>query len=538
MKSLSNKQWIILAAVSIALAVLAHFGLLSSTSALAGTAMFGIGNVSFNNIPANVRTPLFYAEVDNSAASFFTQNVRTLIIGQKLAAGVGVANTPLLVSRSDDARTQFGIGSHLARMHELYRANDSIGEVWCIALDDNGAGVAANGLFTVTGPSSGAGILNVYIGAQRVQVAVAAAETADAIATAINAAINADTTLPVTSTVATNVVTVTARNKGTLGNSIKLQLNYRGTAGGETTPAGVAVAITAMASGAGDPALATALSAMGDEEYDFIIHPYTDSTSLDAFKTLMNDTTGRWAYNKQIYGHVYSAKADSFANLVTLGAGRNDQHATIAGYETAVPNTPWDYAAAYGARNAVFIAADPARPTQTGELIGILTAPAGSRFLMTERQTLLNSGIATSYVGGGAVRIERAITTYQKNSFNQADPSYLDSETLHTLAHIIRRLRSVVTSKYARHKLANDGTRFAEGQAIVTPNVIRGELLALYAEMEADGIVENAEAFAAYLIVERNATNPNRLDVLLPPDLVNQLRIFAVLAQFRLQYAA
>lgn len=30
--------------------------------------------------------------------------------------------------------------------------------------------------------------------------------------------------------------------------------------------------------------------------------------------------------------------------------------------------------------------------------------------------------------------------------------------------------------------------------------------------------------------------NPNRLDVLFPPDYVNQLRVFAVLNQFRLQY--
>jgi hypothetical protein len=38
------------------------------------------------------------------------------------------------------------------------------------------------------------------------------------------------------------------------------------------------------------------------------------------------------------------------------------------------------------------------------------------------------------------------------------------------------------------------------------------------------------------LLVERDPQNPNRLNVLYPPDLINQLRIFAVLAQFRLQY--
>jgi len=494
--------------------------------------------VSFNTTPQKLRIPLFYAEVDNSQAGYFSQNLRTLIIGQKLAAGVGVANVPVLVSRTDEAKSLAGIGSIAARMHELYRANDSTGEVWMLLLDDLGAGVAAINSITVTGGATESGTLNLYIAGQKLQIAVVLGDTPTIIAAAIAAAINAATSLPVTATSAVGVVTATCRHKGLVGNDVKFQLNYRGSAGGEKTPAGVTVAFAQPTPGTGASVLTTALAALGDDEYDFIIHPYTDSTSLDAFKTLLNDTTGRWAYNRQIYGHAYSAKSDTFSNLVAIGVARNDQHASIAGYEAGVPNPSWEYAAAYGARNAVFIAADPARPTQTGELIGILPAPASTRFIQTERGTLLNSGIATSYVGGGAQRVERAITTYQKNAWNQADPSYFDSETLHTLAYVIRRLRYVVTQKYPRHKLANDGTRFGAGQAIVTPAVVRGEILSEYASLEEMGIVENAKAFAENLIVERDANDPNRLNVLYPPDLVNQLRVFAVLAQFRLQYKA
>ena len=51
-----------------------------------------------------------------------------------------------------------------------------------------------------------------------------------------------------------------------------------------------------------------------------------------------------------------------------------------------------------------------------------------------------------------------------------------------------------------------------------------------------NGLVEDLTNFKAYLMVERDPDNPNRLNVLYPPDLINQLRIFAVLAQFRLQY--
>ena len=155
---------------------------------------------------------------------------------------------------------------------------------------------------------------------------------------------------------------------------------------------------------------------------------------------------------------------------------------------------------------------------------------------MSERQSLLTSGIATQYTESGYMRVERAITTYQTNAFGDSDNSYLDSETLHTLAYVTRQLRTCITSKYPRHKLANDGTRFGAGQAVVTPSIIRAELIALYAKLEKKAIVENADLFAQYLIVERNEDDPNRIDVLLPPDLVNQLRVFAVLNQFRLQY--
>ena len=51
-----------------------------------------------------------------------------------------------------------------------------------------------------------------------------------------------------------------------------------------------------------------------------------------------------------------------------------------------------------------------------------------------------------------------------------------------------------------------------------------------------NGLVENLTEFKRHLLVERDPNDPNRINVLYPPDLINQLRIFAVLAQFRLQY--
>ncbi|MBL4763495.1 MAG: phage tail sheath subtilisin-like domain-containing protein [Gammaproteobacteria bacterium] len=497
--------------------------------------------ISFENIPADVRVPLFYAEMDNSQAGFFTQNQKVLLIAQKLAAAPAASNQALLISRTDDAKEQFGLGSMMARMHETVRLNDAVGEVWCIALDDDGGAVAATGKVSIAGPASASGTINLYIAGQIVRVGVAVSDAASAIATATAAAINAIDDLPVTAAVNGSndyEVDLTAKWSGETTNDITLIENYRGNVSNERTPSGVVLTITAMTGGATDPDIADAITAMGDEEFDFIIHPYTGGANLDALATELDDNAGRWSYSRQIYGHVYSAKRGEFSALQIFGVTRNDQHATIAGFEASVPTPVWEYAAAYGARNAVFIKADPARPTQTGQAVGVLPPQVGDRFILTERETLLNSGIATSYVGGGTVRVERAITTYQKNSFNQADTSYLDSETLHTSTYVLRKLKYAVTQKYPRHKLADDGTKFGAGQKIVTPSIIRGAMLDVYSQMEYLGIVENAELFNKYLVVERDANDSGRINVLFPADYVNQLRVFALLNQFRLQYPA
>ncbi len=492
--------------------------------------------VSFNSIPNDLRVPLFYAEVDNSQANSATGSLLRLIVGQvNDDADAPEIGKLTLVPSLSLAKTIGGVGSMLADMYETWRRIDLVGEVWCLPL--KAAGTKASGKVSISGSTSAGGQINLYIGGLRVRAIVASGATAAAVATALAAAVE-EAGLGVSATADAGEVTLTCRWSGLSGNDIQLELNRQGRSNGELTPAGLTVTITAMAGGVGTPDVAEALAVLGDEPFEFICAPWTDATSLDAWKGFMDDSSGRWSWARQLYGHVYSACRGTLGELVALGDTRNDPHVTVYGFEKECPDPVWRQAAGYAARTAVFISADPARPTQTGELNGIIPAPSGDRFMLTERQSLLTHGIATAYSSGGAQRIERGITTYRQNALGQPDNSFLDSETLHQSAYVINFLKARITSKYGRHKLADDGTRFGAGQAIVTPNVIRAELIAGYQALELLGIVENAEAFAKYLVVERSSTDPTRINVLYPPDLVNQLRVFALQYQFRLQYAA
>lgn len=492
--------------------------------------------ISFNNIPNNIKVPLFYAEVDSSAANTIQDSGASLIIAHPLDGSLIERNKLIVMPTADQAKKIAGRGSQLSRMVEAYRNIDNFGELFVIAVDEPTAGSNATGTIQISGTAEETGILSLYIGNSKIQSRVTVSDTAEAIANGLNNTINANPDLPVTASVSNSTITLTAKHKGLSGNDIPLCFNYYGTISGEETPDGLNIVITQMNGGTGTPDLTPVIAAMGDKLLDFIAFPFNDLSSLATFNHEMDDTKGRWSYVRQLYGHTYTAKKGDLSELIEFGDKLNYQHITVAGYEKTIQTSIDELIAMRTARNAIFIRNDPARPTQTGLLNGALPASDSNQFTLTEQQSLLSHGIATAYVSSGNLLIQRDITTYQRNSYGIADNSYLDSETLHTLAYVLRKLRSVITSKYPRHKLANDGTRFGAGQAIITPAVAKAEINATYRQLELLGLVENFDLFKKNLIVERNVNDPNRLDVLFPPDLVNQLRVFAVLAQFRLQY--
>ncbi|MBN5183884.1 MULTISPECIES: phage tail sheath subtilisin-like domain-containing protein [Serratia] len=493
--------------------------------------------VPFTRIPSNTRAPFFYAEFDNSMANTATAVQRTLLIGQMLSTATATPGIPQKVSSESAVAGICGNGSMLHNMMAAYLANDISAEIWILPLSDGTTGTtAAAGKLQVVTAAAATGVLSLYIAGMRVQLTVVSTDDNVAVAAAIAAAINSQSKLPVTAvvdTTATDTVNLTAKNKGAHGNSIDIRLNYQGTAGGEETPQGMELKVTAMAGGAGSPSLTDPLGNLQDRAFDFIVNPYTDTTSLDAVKEFLSDATGRWSYAQQLYGHSFGALAGTYGSLSAAGEARNNQHETLLGINGS-PTPAYLWAAALTGAIAPSLRNDPGRPTQTLTISGVLAPPLESRFMLTERNNLLYSGISTFTVADdGSVQVEKTITTYQKNKFGDADDSYLNIETLYLLMFVTRFLRTQITSKFGRMKLANDGTRFAPGSAIVTPNVIRAELIAQYRTLEYNGYVQDAAAFAQTLLVERNSSNTKRIDVLWTGTLIDQLEIFALLNQWR-----
>jgi len=487
--------------------------------------------VAFNEIPAALRIPFVAVEIDPSQASQGPELLayRGLLIGQILASGTAVANTLYLVTSAEQVATLAGRGSMLHRQAIAWYASNKQTALYIGTLDDDGAAVAATKTITVTGPATAAGTIVLYMGGVRITVAVADEDAATVIAAAIDAAINAAVDLPVTAGIASAVVTTTARNKGAEGEAYDIRHSYRDD---EALPAGVGVAIADVVSGITNPTLTTLIAALGDTWFQILSHPYTDATSLSAIEAELAD---RFGPLRMIDGVAITSASGSHATLVTLGDGRNSPHSVIMAQPGASPLTPpMEFAAETAALIAKSAAADPARPFTTLAYSNALQPAEADLFTALERNLQLFDGIGTSRISAGAVQIDRPITTYQLNASGGADTAYLDSTTMLTLLYLRYSFRVRMQAKYPRHKLADDGVRAGPGQFIVTPLTGKGEALGWFRDMETLGLVEGFDQFAGDLVVARNDADVNRLDFLLPPDLINQLIVTAARIAFRL----
>lgn len=502
--------------------------------------------ISFANIPQNIKLPLYWVELDPSRAGLPSINLRALMVGVMTSAGDAVKDVALPIGSQAQADAAFGPGSELSRMFQAYYSNNFANEVWGLPVAEPTAGVAATGAITITTAPTQAGTIHLYIAGSHVPVNIMTTDTVTQIASAIADAVNnyyldGHPALPVSAVAAAGIVTLHSEFKGVNGNEITVAMNYHGSRGAEYTPPGLGITLPLtglLTGGTGVPDFTLAISHIQADDFEYVAMPYTDSNSLFAWDQEYGFTdTGRWGWQRQQFGHVFTAKRGLYADLLLFGETMNSALESAMSIEQTCPSPSFEVAAAYAAKAQRALINDPARPLQTLPLNNVKAAPLHDRFNFPELNSLASNGLAIQEVGSdGQPMILREQTSYQLNLYGQSDDAYELVTTLATLAKLLRNQRQAITSKFPRHKLADDGTKFGPGQAVVTPGIIKAELVNEYQLDMWNGLVENLPAFKRNLIVERDPNNPNRVNVLYPPDLINQLRIFAVLAQFRLQY--
>lgn len=496
--------------------------------------------ISFNNIPDNTRTPGTYVEIDNSRAlkGLAANPHKALVIGQRITAGSIPPEVLVAITRDNLADGFFGEGSQLARMCNFFKAQNPNTELFAVALSDANGAVNASGTIqfsialSATGNSlSGTEPYHLLANGKKFDITLTSGWSTTDVNSAVKTTLEADSTIPFTaSTNAASALNIIAVNGGTQGNYLDFRENFFE---GQSSPTGFgdSATITGMADGATDPDIGDVWPVIDGEQYHYIVQPYIDATNLTSLEGELED---RFLPLEDLQGHGFTAVRATQASATTLGNSRNAIHNTIMGANDS-PTAPEEWAAALGAEIAAKAENDPARPFHFLKLKNILAPPIASRFTQSERNILLFDGVATFVVDSGSnVLIERAITTFQTNALGSPDASYLDFNTLATLGEIRFQFKSRMNTRFIipRFKLADDTFPVQPGSFVATPKTIRHEIIALFTQLRDQGLIENLDDFIDNLIVERDATDRNRINTLLPPDLINQFRGLAGNIQF------
>jgi len=516
--------------------------------------------ITFNNIPATVRTYGVYGEIDNSRAlTGLAQNPhKALIIGTGLE-GVGTVSelTLTAITRDNLADGYYGAGSDLARMVNKFKENNPNTELYALRTSDVVSTAGAIGAIyfsAVTGALSELSTTNgnyfLMINGVELEVTVTSGWSATDIASATLTKINGSQYSALLGVTASNSMGSTAFGDasvsnlyisavtgGTPGNYLNIRENYYT---GQSYPTGfgsgsiATPSIKSMGSvavGGSDPDLGNCWTLIENEQFHYVIQPYVEAANLTEIEDELED---RFEPLNDKQGHGFTAYGATQADCTTKGNSRNSPHNTIIGVYDS-PTSPAEWAAAWGAKAAYYLNIDPARPLHTIKLDGILPPPKVNEFTRAERDTLLYDGIATWTVNsGGYVQIERSITTYQANALGLPDWSYLDIQTLATIGEIRYQTKTRMSNRYMnpRFKLADDDQPVWAGGYVVRPKDIKEEYIALFTELRDKGWIENLDDFIDNIQVERDATDVNRVNALLPFDLINQFRILAEKHQF------
>jgi phage tail sheath gpL-like len=246
---------------------------------------------------------------------------RVLIVGQGVASANYTEKTLQQDVGNDTAAndTKYGKRSHMAAMLRAFKAINTEVSVDAIPLDD-AAGAANTWLILPeAGPTTAAGSFYIEVGGAQYSrtVAIPSGTTLAAFSTLLLAELNTTggvfESCPYIITKATNTLTFTAQNDGTLTNDAGINFVA-------DTP-GMTFSVVNSVVGATDPTLTGILSVIGSTRYQTIVWPYSTATTV-----LTDLLDGRFnSANAVLDGVGVTSFADSEANHTSALSSVNSQ---------------------------------------------------------------------------------------------------------------------------------------------------------------------------------------------------------------------
>lgn len=391
------------------------------------------------------------------------------------------ADQLIKVTAARDIDAQFGAGSVLAEA--LKTAFDCCGngavELFALPRADAVGGVAAAYTVTITGPATSDGRFEVYWGDGRYNVSfrVEAGDTETQIAAELVA--NMPAGFPFTAVAAAGVVTLTAINKGTVGNYLNPSYNWR--ALNNFAPEGVSVVFAQTVAGSVDPSPLNLQAVLGECCVCCYAALYGDD---DWQQSVIDYLESAWDCTKpQCFGHGYTYNAGSLGQI--LAQDTNSGVLSRLAHCDDDPNFPWLKVAAYAVKSCCETVDNPELSIQ-GPQYGVLqclTAPASCSqcFTFDEQEQLREAGfvVTVPFAGGQGYltspMITNDITNQRFDAEGRENFTFRDTSS--------RRLAAATADQFARELQKFNGlgfytknTKLRQGTKGTNPNLMRGAI--------------------------------------------------------------
>ena len=482
-----------------------------------------------------------------------SEEQRILVVGQMLS---GTATSGELVQNIADTDTAinalFGQRSHIANMIRKVKDVNRNTRVDAIPLDDGGSATQATATIALSGTATAAGRYYVTLVSRtnhRVAVDIASGDTANSAATKINAAITGATNYgdaPFTSAVATNTVTATAANGGTLANTWHVEV--------ESTVPGLSVTVTGWTGGATDPSVTNVLDVTGSQRYQTVVWP--EVYDLSVVRAWIDDRFN--VTNGIENGTVISNRVDTMANIVSEANGLNSQNIVILSDQivnaparkgSMLREMPDVTTALVGGIRSLRLTADSnvtqfvttteprdqfggdhfaTLPYANTQVTGIQPPLPEDDWSADEMDDLEEAGasVVTANRTYTNVIMGEFVTTYKTDSAGNPDTSYKFLNTVDAVSVTRERFVLNLRRRYAQTRLTSG--ELIPQLAMANESSIFGFLTQVRADLVDDGILqagEEAEAdFERTTTVSITSLSQGRVSVAMAPLLVGQLR--------------
>jgi len=423
------------------------------------------------------------------------------------------------VESAIDVAERFGYGSplHLAirQLFPLIGKGASF-PVTIYPLQKATSAVAATSSIGATGTATASGSGKIHIGGVDCQFAVAKGDTGATVLAAIKAAIDGELDMPCTTgTIADDAIPLTSKASGTVGNLIKIWA--------EINAPGITFAITNFASGALDPDVATALTAIGEVWETAILScfPYNDQDRLDDYYAW---GTERWGYLNKKPCIVFHGCTDNYATRSAVTDQRPNDRINALVQATGSPELPY----VIGAKAMVFdiLTTADSNPAQgyKGLLEGLKAGADSAQETYLTRNMSVTKGASTSIKNGNETELNDVITMF--HPANQGKyPGWRYVVDAMKLMNVVYNVRLIMEADELKGAPLLPDSAVTSNKSAVQPKMIKSYFITLAQSLEKKAILADANFSKENMTVKIDSENPKRLNVEFPCKLSGNIEV-------------